>query len=222
MPINCCNRKAFNSFFFLFVMRGTAPPAESVIAQRERQILESMRAVFSSSSSDTSRKWLLDLVVEYMKLFPDQKAAIVDALNDLSHGVFVDPSAATLWREHYLATLRLDQQKMNIQAINAARKKWREQVLENPQILFSRLGPEIPCTLPGTKVRLEALGEDAPVRFDINTAPAGILRLIPGITDAEVGAWLAWRSERPFASVDDFQYRGSLRPAILAALQFEK
>ena len=111
---------------------------------------------------------------------------------------------------------------MNIQAINAARKKWREQVLANPQLLFSRLGPEIPCTLPGTKVRLEALGEDAPVRFDINTAPAGILRLIPGITDAEVGAWLAWRSERPFASVDDFQYRGSLRPAILAALQFEK
>ncbi len=157
-----------------------------------------------------------------MKLFPDQKAAIVDGLNDLSHGVFVDPSAARLWREHYLATLRLDQQKMNIQAMNAARKKWSEQVLENPQILFSRLGPEIPCTLLGTKVRLVALGEDAPVRFDINTAPAGILRLIPGITDAEVGAWLAQRSERPFASVDDFRSRGSLRPAILAAMQFEK
>jgi hypothetical protein len=45
----------------------------------------------------------------------------------------------------------------------------------------TRMGPEIPCTLLGTKVRLEALGEDAPVRFDINTAPAGILRLIPGL-----------------------------------------
>jgi hypothetical protein len=210
----------YASFFFLFVVRGTATPAESVIALREQQILESMRAVFSSSSSDISRPWLLDLVIEYMKLFPDQKAAIVDALNDLSHGVFVDPSAAALWKEHYLATLRLDQPKMNIQAINAARKKWREQVLENPQILFSRLGPEIPCTLPGTKVRLEALGQEAPVRFDINTAPAGILRLIPGISDAEVGTWLARRSERPFASVEDFRGRGSLRPPVLAALQF--
>ncbi len=209
----------YASFFFLFVVRGRAKPAESVLAEREQQILRAMQAVFSSSSSDSSRPWLLDLVAEYVKLFPDQKAAIVDSLNDLSHGVFVDPSAAALWREHYLATLRLDQQKMNIQAINGARKKWRVQVLENPKILYSRLGPEIPCAVPGTKVRLEAFGEDALVRFDLNTAPAAILRLIPGITDAEVAGWGAQRNERPFRSVDDFRSRGFLRQSVLDAVK---
>jgi hypothetical protein len=210
----------YASFFFLFAVRGEETPAEAAIASREQRILRAMRAVFNASSPDISRPWLLDLVGEFIKQFPDEKAAVVDALNDLSHGVFVDSSAAKLWKEHYLATLRLDQSKMNIQAINAARKKWREQVLANPEVLRSRLGPEIRCAVPGTKVRLEAFGEDLPVRFDLNTVQPGILRLIPGITEPEVSAWLEQRNQSPFRSVDDFRSRGLVRPSILAALQF--
>jgi hypothetical protein len=176
--------------------------------------------MFSRNSPDISRPWLLDLVVEYAKQFPDEKAAVVDALNDLSHGVFVDSAAPKLWKEHYLATLRLDQPKMNIPAINAARKKWREQVLANPEILYSRVGPEIPCAVPGTKVRLEAFGEDAPVRFDLNTVQPGILRLIPGITESEISAWIELRNRSPFRSADDFRSRGFLRPSTLVAIQF--
>ncbi|SRR5579871_3987428 len=143
-----------------------------------------------------------------MEQFPDDKAAVVDALNDLSHGVFVDGSAAKLWKEHYLATLRLDQPKMNIQAINAVRKKWRAQALADPKILYSRLGPEVPLTIPGTKVRIEAFEEDQPVRFDVNTVQPGIMRLIPGITEGEIAAWLEERSRRPFQSAEDFRSRG--------------
>jgi hypothetical protein len=163
---------------------------------------------------------LLRFVVEYGKQFPDQKGAIVDALNDLSHGVFVDAAAAGLWRDHYLATLRLDQQNMNVPAIAAARKKWRDEVMENPQVLFSRLGPEIPCTVPGTRVRLVALEQDAPVQFDINTVQAGILRLIPGIGEAEIASWLRERAGKPFAGVDDFKARAGLRPETAAAVRF--
>lgn len=209
----------YASFFFLFVVRGKETPGETGIAERERQILVSMRAVFASKASDISRPWLLDFVLEHMRQFPDEKAALADALNDLSHGAFVDPEAAGLWRNHYLATLRLDQKNMNIQAINAARKRWRDQVLENPRILYSRLGPEISCTVPGAKVRLEALETDSPVQFDLNTVQAGILRLIPGIMEDEVSAWLAQRGRKPFTSAEDFRSRGFLRPATLAALQ---
>jgi len=209
----------YASFFFLFVVRGEETPAESVISEREQHLLRAMHGVFDAKAADTSRPWLLDLVTEYMKQFPDEKAAIVDALNDLSHGVFVDPEAAKLWREHYLATLRLDQKGMNISGITAVRKVWRNAVLVDPKILYSRLGPEILCALPGTKVRLVAFEQDEPVRFDLNTVQPGILRLIPGITEPEVAAWLAQRAEKPFESPDDFRSRGVVRASTLAALK---
>ncbi len=106
---------------------------------------------------------------------------------------------------------------MNQQGIAAARKKWRELVVADPQVLNSRLGPEIPCSVPGTKVRLEAFGEDSPVQFDINTVQAAILRIIPGITADEVSNWT---SRRPFAGGEDFRRRAGLREATLAALKF--
>jgi hypothetical protein len=135
----------------------------------------------------------------------------VDALNDLSHGVFVDPGAAALWREHYLASLRLDLEHLNRDAINAARKRWREQALADPHVLFSRIGPEIVCTVPTITVRLVAFGEDAPLRFDGNTVQEGILRLVPGIAQDEVARWIAERVKQPFANAGDFRRRVALR-----------
>ena len=205
------------SFFFLWVMRGASVPDESVIAGREKQIMVAMQAMFAAGGSDISSPWLVRLAVQYMKSFPDEKVALADALNDLSHGVFVDSGAAALWRDHYMATLRLDKKNMNQQGIAAARKKWREQVVADPRILYSQLGPEIPCSLPGTKVRLEAFGEDSPVQFDINTVQAAIVRTIPGIAADEVSNWM---SRRPFAGAEDFRRRAGLRDATLAALKF--
>jgi hypothetical protein len=116
--------------------------------------------------------------------------------------------------------LRLDLAKMNVQGLAAARKRWREQVMSNPSILLSRLGPEIPCELPAVKARIVALGDEMTVRFDINTVQPGILRLIPGISEAEIGAWLAARGAKPFADREDFQARAGLKPETLAALKF--
>jgi hypothetical protein len=117
-----------------------------------------------------------------MRLYPGERAAIVDALNDLSHGVFVDAGAGALWREHYLASLRLDLEHLNRDAINAARKRWREQATADPRVLYSRIGPEIICTVPAVTVRLVAFGEDA------------LLRLVPGITDDEIARFAAARA----------------------------
>jgi hypothetical protein len=206
----------YASFFFLWVMRGSQTPAENLIAEREKQVLIAMQAMFADGNSDISSPWLLRLASAYMKQWPTEKTALADALNDLSHGVLVDPAAANLWRDHYLATLRLDQKNMNVAGITAARKKWREAVLADPQILFSRLGPEIPCSIPGTKVRLEAFGEDSPVRFDVNTVQAAIIRMVPGIAPEEVSNWIA---RRPFAGEEDFRRRAGLSAATLAALR---
>jgi hypothetical protein len=211
----------YASFFFLFALRGTGIPDEAVIDQRERQIMRAMRVMFAAGNPDESNPWLLKLVAEYMKLFPEEKTAIVDALNDTSHGVFVDPAALGLWRDHYLAALEIEPAKMNREGIMAARKRWREQVLADPGVLLSRLGPELPCELPSRKVRIAAFGEDMTVRFDLNTVQPGIMRMIPGITEDEVSRWLAERARAPFTTPDDFRARQILAPARLAALHFE-
>ena len=163
--------------------------------------------MFAAVKTDISTPWLLALVTEYMRLFPDDRATVVDALNDLSHGVFVDPGAAAMWREHYMASLRLDLEHLNRDAINATRKRWREQVLADPHVLYSRIGPEIVCTVPAVTVKLVAFGEDAPLRFDANTAPEGILRLVPGIADGEIARIVAERAKSPFANAEDFRRR---------------
>ena len=211
----------YASFFFLFALRGTGIPDDAVIDQRERQIMRAMHAMFAAGNPDGSNPWLLKLVAGYMKLFAEEKTTIVDALNDTSHGVFVDPAALALWKEHYLAAVEIDRGKLNLPGIMAARKRWREQVLADPGVLLSRLGPELPCELPSRKLRIAAFGEEMTVRFDLNTVQPGIMRLIVGITEEEVSRWQAERARAPFATPDDFSARRILAAARLAALHFE-
>lgn len=210
----------YATFFFRYVMRGATVPDAATLDERERQILLAMRAAFAGVDTARSSPWLPKLVISYLKQFPEQKDAVIAAINDLSHGVFVDASAAQTWKDHYLSALALDIERLNIQGINKIRKGWNDRVSADPDLLFSRLGPEIPCTVPGTKVRLAALESEEPVQFDVNTVQPGILRLIPGISEAEVSGWQAERNTKPFASVEDFRARGFLKPGTLAALRF--
>lgn len=210
----------YASFFFLYVMRGTSVPEDAAIDARERQVLRAIHAAFQTNPRLEPGPWLPRVVIEYMKLFPEEKTSIVDALNDTSHGVFVDPAAASLWRDHYVAALRLDVGKMNAQGITASRKKWREQVLADPGVLLSRLGPEVACEVPSVKVRIAAFGEEMTVRFDVNTVQPGIMRLVPGISEAEVAAWQSARAQKPFSGDEDFAARAGLRKEILTAMKF--
>jgi Type II secretion system (T2SS), protein K len=211
----------YGSFFFLFVMRGDGFPDESDLAVRYERILKAMAAMFTSVKSVDAKPWLVHFVIEYMKLFPAEKTAIVDVLDDLSHGVFVDPDARRLWREHYLGALQIDRKRMSIEAITAARRRWREQILEKPEILYSRVGPEIACTVPVRTIKIEVFGEAAPLLFDLNTAPAGILRSIPGVTEVEVTRWMAEREREPFRNVKDFRERVQLASQVASSLKFE-
>lgn len=212
----------YGSFFFLFLMRGEDIPSEAVLRARYEHVLRALAAMFESVKSVDAKPWLVHFVIEYMKMFPDEKAAIVDVLNDLSHGVFVDPEAQRLWREHYLAALHIDRKRMNIDAITAARRRWREQVLEKPEILFSRLGPEIACTVPDRPIKIEIFGKTAPLLFDLNTAPVGILRLIPGISEDAITHWITERNRGPFQSAKDFRDRVQLSSAVASSLKFEE
>lgn len=192
----------YASFFFLFLMRGSAPPLESVIEVRQDRMLRAMAATFSSVKMEEDTPWLAHLAMQYMKLYPDEKTDLVEALNDLSHGVFVDRDAARLWQDHYLAALRLDRKGMEVDALLAARKRWRDQVAAHPELLLSRLGPQLPCEVKAVQIKIEAFGEASPLLLDINTAPEAVLRLVPDLAPAQIEIWLA---RRPFASMDAFR-----------------
>src|ERR1039457_6914719 len=66
----------YASFFFLFALRGNGIPDDAAIEQRERQIMRAMRAMFGTPDAgnpDESNPWLLKLIAEYMKQFPENK-----------------------------------------------------------------------------------------------------------------------------------------------------
>jgi hypothetical protein len=115
--------------------------------------------------------------------------------------------------------LHLDLKNLAITSINDTRRRWRENYQKNPDLLFSRIGPQIRCELKGVTTQLVALGAPAPVSFDLNTVQPGVIRLIPGIKQVEIDRWLTEREKEPFTDREDFLRKVSLSPAVSSVLQ---
>jgi len=193
------------SFFFLFLIRGDQAPSETVIAARHKRMLGAMQSMGRRVKMEPGVPWLIEFLTDYIQLFPDEKAEVIGAFHDLTHGVFVDPEAAALWRKHYLAALKLDLGALSINPIRETRKRWLDAVAADVSVLRSRLGPEVPCHVSKVQVKIEAFGDAEPLLFDINTAPEGILRLVPGLPEKSIERWLSVREKKPFASLDELR-----------------
>ncbi|MBX9600823.1 MAG: hypothetical protein K2X35_07460 [Bryobacteraceae bacterium] len=212
---------SYASFFFLWVIRGSGVPGEEIVMDREVRLLRAMSAMFAKVKAEPGTPWLPHLVQAYTELFPDERNAMAEAFADLTRGVFTDGNAAGMWRQHYLAALRLDLEKLNRGEILGMRKKWVASILADPSVLFTRLGPQISCTVPARVVQLTAFSKTGEaLRFDLNTAPGAILRMIPGITEEEVARWLSERAAKAFANGDDFRGRVRLNEKSWAELRF--
>ena len=208
------------SFFFAYTVRGDRLPTPETVRARQDKLLAALAAMLADKPLDAESPLLPRLIETYIRQNPDDAGEVVDVLLDLSHGVFVDADAAALWKECYLAALRLDMANLPTERIQAARTHWHEAVLKDPQVLYARLGPQLPCEVPERKVKLVALGRESPLHFDVNTVEEGILRLIPGITEPEIAHWQTERASKPFADVADFKVRCGLTDDTLARLQF--
>ncbi len=203
----------YASFFFLFAIRGPDLPSEALVAAREQNLLQAMRSMFALVDAQPDTPWLVEFVRTYIQEFPRERDEIVQAFNDLTRGVFVDPQAAELWRGHYLAALTLDLTNLNREAIAAKRREWNTRVARDPQALSSLLGPQVACAVPSVSIKIAAFGEAQPLLFDINTAEEGVLRSVPSMTDDLLGRWMQERVRRPFASLADFGQRVPGSPA---------
>jgi len=209
----------YGSFFFGFLVRGGATPLSDTLRQRQDKVMTALAEMFATRPVTPDAPYLLEFVESYRQLYPAEASEVLDVLLDLTHGVFVDPEAASLWHEHYLAALRLDLQQLGRERIDAARERWRSTAAKEPGLLYSRLGPQLRCEVAGQIVKLVGLKTDAPLSMDVNTAEEGIVRLVPAITDAEVVSWLAARARAPFANVEDFRARAGLSAKTLASLK---
>ncbi len=207
-PNQLLQSEGFNaSFFFGLMIRGKGIPDAELRAQRRGQMLETLADILGETDHDAESPFLLHFVAAYMKRYPAEAGEIADLLVDLSHGVFVDPGAASLWRRFYLAALTLDIRNLPRSEMMKVRKRWRSSITSDPQVLFSRLGPQLVAKVAAARVRLVAFGTDVALSFDLDTVQEGILRLIPEITTDDISAWLRERAKCAFQSVADFDKR---------------
>lgn len=209
----------YASFFFSFIERSGGRLDEELRKARYGKVFNALAQMFAAKPLDGDSPHLLHFVETYGALYPAEAREVNDTLLDLSHGVFVDSEAPRIWRDLYEASLRLDMEHLHLEALKDARSGWQT-LAQDPKTLYSRLGAEIRCEIKGVPVQIVAFGDPAPVVFDVNTAPQGILRLIPFIREAEIQRWTSERAAHPFASQADFQTRVTLNPSSLAALDF--
>ena len=116
----------YATFFFSLMVRGASAPTEDVIRDRQDRLLATLAEMFRSQPVDADSPFLSHFVETFMQSYPADAGELVDVLLDLSHGVFVDPRAATMWREQYLGALRFDLAERNNERINNARSEWKE------------------------------------------------------------------------------------------------
>ncbi len=208
------------SFFFTVLVRGERPPTEDALRARENAVMTALTAALGRAEPSPETPLLLEFLAAYAASSPGDWREVLDVFLDLSRGVFVDPDAAAMWRAHYLAALDLDLARLGRERIDGARERWRAAVLADPAALRARLGPQIRCEVAGRTVALVGLESERPLSFDVNTVEEGVMRMVPGVSDAEVASWQAQRAGKPFAGVEDFRARSGLSAASLAALRF--
>ena len=202
------------SFFFTHLVRGSHPVYDDVISDRQTKMLEVLAAVLSEKT-DGHTPFILSFVENYLSKYPEEGKEVLDVFLDLSHGVFVDKNAAKLWHDHYLGALHLDIAEKENKAVEEARKQWRAEVISNPKILYSLLGPQIAIEIPEQSILLVAFEESAPLAFDVNTVDEGIMQMVPEITAEQKQSWINQRSIKPFSDFGDFKKRSGLDEKVL-------
>ena len=214
--------EGFNaSFFYSFLMRNIKNPSADSVKARQIKMLKALKAMFASTEINSESPLLLHFVENYIKLYPKEAAETADVFSELTHGVFTDKKAHIIWREHYLKSLQLDLKERNNTEILNLLARWKKDIVNDPKILYSNLGPQIKCSVPGINIDLPAFKLSNALSFDINTVEEGIIKMIPQISDKEVSSFLNRRAEMPFSGVDDFKTRSGLNGKTLERLVFE-
>ncbi len=184
------------------------------LVPRYRPILAALKRA-ETTTGPLDRVPLVDLVAT---LGP----RAIDIFLDLSRGATIDPEAQAVWARLYDAALALELpsfQELRADA-DARRGRWRAEATRDPTALARTVGPVAVVTVPAVRTGLALFGEPQPLAFDANAAGPPMLRLIPGISEAQIAALVADRARAPFADSADAIARAravGVAPGSLAA-----
>lgn len=207
----------YASFFFGLVMRGRAIPDSTTVQVRERQMLVALSDLFDRVPLTPNTPYLLHVLGAFGKRFPEQAPEANDVFLDLTHGVFVDPEAPAVWRRQYIASIRVDRASLDRDSVEARRARWRVLLRTDADVVFERIGPQVRCEVADVPIAL--LGEVTPLTFDANTAPVGVLRLVPGLSAAHISGWVGERERRSFTGWRDLSTRVPAARRVAARLR---
>jgi hypothetical protein len=212
----------YASFFIGSIARGAQLPDSAEISRRYLRLFQMLHTLFTTTTPTPHTPYLLDFVKTCLYENPAEGREMLALLMDVSHGVFVDREALDLWREQYEGALKMDMKLVKNQKIEQARTRWVDEVLQSPDLLYSLTGPVLRVEVPQVKISLVALESEAPLSFDLNTVEPGILKLVPGISQAEIDRILNEREQRPYQSWEDFMKRVALSRNVSGGLVFSK
>jgi hypothetical protein len=213
------------TFFFHLALRRHAELRGRHLPQAYGPILRALWRLLTPAGASRHQPLLTDFVTAFGRESPEHGRAACSLLFDLSHGAFFLPSAQARWRRLYRAALRIELGTFKREALALASLRARavKQCQVDPRRLRARMGPVLPVTVKGVSVTLPRLmgGRVVPLTFDANTVQAGVLRLISGMTSAQVSQFIAARDRRPFQNRADLMARGGLLPAVLGRWTFQ-
>ncbi len=195
------------SVLFHFVTAGDCTSLSDLVP-RYRPLLAAMKTA-ERTAGPLDPVPLVEVIAALAAAAPPAGADAIDAFLDITHGVTVDADAAEQWRRLFDAAIHLDMVTIKLLQgqLETRRAGWRERAIADPGTLVDRIGPVVMVEVPGTEVGLTMFGKLSPLAFDLNAAGPPMLRLVPGLTEAQLAAITAARAERPFADLADFRSR---------------
>lgn len=189
--------EGFVASVLFHVVAGAGCRSMDELVPRYRPILAALKRAETTAGPLDSVP-LLDLVAA---LGP----RAIDIFLDLSRGATIDPDAPAMWARLYDAALALELpalEKLRAEA-DTRRARWRAEATRDPTALARAIGPVAVVTVPSVRTGLALFGDPQPLAFDANAAGPPMLRLIPGVTEAQIDALVADRARAPFADSAD-------------------
>ena len=207
-PDQLLQSEGFYASFFISIIAGGQKQYLPSVAQPEYHYLfKCIYAMFKQFPPSADSPYLLELTEIMARQNQQQAKRAILILNDLSHGVFIDPDAAAVWKSIYTAAINMDLSYIKNAEDEKVRNAWNNKVLAQPSVLYAFIHKPVVCSVPKVNITLIALEDSSKLSFDLNTVEEGVIKLVPDITPAEVNNFMLERSHRAFENYADFEKR---------------
>ncbi len=170
------------------------------VEQRLKRSMSVFAKILNVQKINADTPLLIDFIANIVQTYPHESPVLLGSFLDMSRGAFFKQFATQGSPE--------DTTKFG----NDERALVHITVTKNPKVLYEMIGPQIRCEIPALKNNSNC--------FDINTAGVETLKLIPGITMAEIESFMKQRAKAAFTSAKDFRSRSGIGKKTMKQMKF--